>query len=57
MNHQRNSSGKPQAALTLLVIGGMLVLAIMASSSRAQEKPKAEAKDQKKTEAETPHRR
>jgi hypothetical protein len=52
MNRYRNGSGKLKAALTsLITIGGILVLAVIPSSIKAQEKPKPEANDQKKTDA------
>ncbi len=43
--------GMPKAMFVLLVMGGMLALAIVPGPINAQEKPKTEAKDQKKADA------
>src|SRR5258708_40150182 len=52
MNRYQNGSGKLKATLTsLITIGGILILAVIPSSIKAQEKPKPEANDQKKTDA------
>ena len=51
MTHDLDRGGMPKAMLALLVMGGILALAIVPGPINAQEKPKAEAKDQKKAEA------
>jgi hypothetical protein len=52
MNHHPESGGKSKTTLSSLVRAGMVVLAIImpSTSTQAQEKPKSEAKDQKKAE-------
>jgi hypothetical protein len=51
MNHHGDTGGKLQATLTLLVMGGMLSLATLTGFAKAQDKPKSDAKDEKKTKA------
>ena len=51
MTHDLDRGGMPRAMLALLVMGGMLALAIVPGPINAQEKPKADAKDQKKPDA------
>ena len=51
MTHDLDRGGMPKAMLALLVMGGMLALAVASGPINAQEKPKTEAKDEKKADA------
>ena len=51
MTHDLDHGGMPKAMLALLVMGGMFALAVVSGPINAQEKPKTEAKDEKKAEA------
>ena len=50
MNYQRNGSGRLHALVAMVLTGGILSLAGMQCPAMTQEKPKPEAKDEKKTE-------
>ena len=51
MTHHLDRGGMPRATLALLIVGGLLIWAVPPGSVNAQDKPKPDAKAQKKPDA------